>query len=76
MTVEDVSGNTVTTNVTPITLSIPAGATLACTANPPTTTAGVATFGGCNITGAAASYTITASNGVLPTVNSTAVVIT
>jgi hypothetical protein len=63
VTVEDAAGNAVTTNVAPMTLSIPAGATLACTTNPETPAEGAATWDGCNVTGPAATYTVTAGNG-------------
>jgi ribosomal protein L24E len=78
VTVEDASGNTVTANVTPITLSIttPAGAVLACTTNPVTPTVGVATYAACHITGTANTYTLTANNGVLPNQASGNVIIT
>jgi trimeric autotransporter adhesin len=70
VTVEDAFGNTVTTNATPIVLSIPAGATLACSTPGRfrTPVNGVASWSGCNITGGAATYTITADNGDLPLV--------
>ena len=66
VSVEDSGGNVVSTNntasVTLGTATQPAGGgTLACTANPKTAAAGVATFAGCKITGKAGSYTLSAS---------------
>ena len=65
--VQDAGGNTVTSNVVSITLSVtgaPGGVALACTG---TTThvvaAGVATFAGCALTGTAATYSLHATNG-------------
>ena len=52
VTVQDLGGNTVTTDTSSVTLTLttPAGATLTCTnANPLPAVAGVATFTGCNI---------------------------
>jgi hypothetical protein len=70
VTVEDAFGNTVTTNATPVVLRIPAGATLACAApgRVRVPVNGVASWSGCNITGGAATYTITGDNGDLPLV--------
>ncbi len=75
VTVEDASGNTVTTANT-ITLTLSAGGVLACTqaANTLIATNGVAAFTGCNITGPAAPYTLTAGNGTL-TVGATVTVV-
>jgi alpha-tubulin suppressor-like RCC1 family protein len=66
VTVQDQSGNPVTTDTSSVTLAIttPAGATLTCTANPKAALAGVATFAGCAIT-KAGSYTLTATDGSL-----------
>ncbi len=63
VTVEDQSGNTVTGATNSITLAIGTnpGGTLACTTNPKTAAAGIATFAGCKITGKAGTYTLTAS---------------
>ena len=58
-----------------VTLAIPAGATLACTANPKAAVAGVATFAGCNIS-AAGTYVLTATDGVLTSAASASVEIT
>ena len=75
VTVEDASGNTVTTANT-ITLTLSAGGVLACTqaGNTLVATNGVAAFTGCNITGPAAPYTLTAGNGTL-TVGATVTVV-
>ena len=76
MTVEDVSGNTVTTANT-ITLTLTTGAgVLACTqaANTHGGRSGVAAFSGCNITGPAGPYTLTAGNGTF-TVDATVTVV-
>src|SRR5207248_1130287 len=66
VTIEDAGGNTVAADTSAVTLAItnPAGATLACTANPKTAVAGVATFAGCNIN-LANTYTLTATDGSL-----------
>jgi len=68
VTVQDAGGNTVGVSNAPVTLTIttPAGATLACTTNPKSSVAGVATFASCSIdkTG---TYTLTASSGILTT---------
>ena len=68
VTVQDSAGNTVTsgTNSTAsITIAINSqpgsGATLACTANTKTATAGVDTFAACKITGTAGTYTLSAT---------------
>ena len=64
VTVEDASGNVVTTATSSITLAItsgPAGAALGCTTNPKAAVNGVATFAGCEIAGTAGSYTLGAS---------------
>jgi hypothetical protein len=77
VSVQDAAGNTVvgdTSSVT-LTLTTPAGATLACTANTKAAVAGVATFAGCNID-LAGTYTLTASDGALATAVSSNVVIT
>jgi hypothetical protein len=65
VTVKDAAGNTVTSGNT-ITLSVnEGGGIVTCTTNPLATTAGVATFAGCNVTGAAATYTLHATNGTV-----------
>ena len=65
VTVKDAGGNTVTTDDS-ITLSVnEAGATVNCTTNPVDTSAGIATFAGCNLTGIAATYTLHASDGTV-----------
>ena len=65
VSVEDSGGNVVTTATNPVTLGIASqpgsGATLACSANPQTPAGGVATFAGCQITGKAGTYTLSAS---------------
>ncbi|HEY5013806.1 MAG TPA: hypothetical protein VIK61_14030, partial [Acidimicrobiia bacterium] len=77
VTVQDLGGNTVTANTTAVTLTIttPAGAALACTANPKAAVAGVATFAGCKID-LIGTYTLTAADGSLTTAVSSSVTIT
>ena len=77
VTVQDAGGNTVSTNTAPVTLAIttPAGATLACTANPTNAVAGVATFTGCRIN-KAGTYTLTATASGFTSASSTSVTIT
>jgi trimeric autotransporter adhesin len=74
VSVEDSGGNVVTTNTSAVTLAIASqpgsGATLACTANPVTASAGVASFAGCKITGKAGSYTLKATDGSLTSATS------
>jgi len=74
VSVEDSGGNVVTTNASAVTLGIASqpgsGATLSCTANPVTASAGVASFAGCKITGKAGSYTLKASDGSLTSATS------
>ena len=70
VSVQDAYGNVVTGNTSSVTLAIasgPATGTFACTANPLAATAGVATFATCKIngTGAAGTYTLTATDGAL-----------
>ena len=77
VSIQDASGNTVTTSTAPVTLSIttPAGATLTCnSANPLAATSGIAAFAACRIdkTG---SYTLTAISGTLSSATSTNVTI-
>ncbi len=78
--IEDSGGNVLTGSSASITLSIAtqpgSGATLACTANPLATTAGVATFAGCNIVGKIGSYTLTAASSGLTSATSSALTIT
>jgi len=66
VTVQDAGGNTVTTSVASVTLSLTtaAGATLNCTTNPTNAVAGVDTFAGCSIN-LANTYTLTAVSGIL-----------
>ena len=74
VSVEDASGNVVTTNTSAVTLAIASqpgsGASLSCTANPVTASAGVASFAGCKITGKAGSYTLKATDGSLTSATS------
>ena len=76
VSVQDTFGNTVTTDISSVTLSIttPAGA-LACTTNPKAAVAGVATFAGCviNLPG---TYTLTAVDGSLTSAVSNSLTIT
>jgi hypothetical protein len=76
VTVEDASGNTVTTSTASITLSltVAGGATLTCTANPKSATAGVDTFAGCSIN-LGGTYTLTASGTGLTSAVSTSIAI-
>ena len=72
--IENSSSVVVTTASAPITLAIGstnAGGTLACTTNPVTATAGVATFAGCAITGTAGNYNLSATSTGLTTGTST-----
>jgi signal peptidase I len=66
LTVQDTGGNTITSSAAPVTLSIttPAGATLACSANPVAAVSGVATFASCKID-KAGTYTLTAASSGL-----------
>ena len=66
VTVQDAGGNTVTTSVASVTLSLTtaAGATLTCTPNPKNAAAGVDTYAGCSIN-LANTYTLTAVSGIL-----------
>src|ERR1019366_4823118 len=77
VTVQDASGNTVTTDTSSVTLALttPAGATLACTPNPNAAVAGVATFTGCQID-KVGTYTLTATDGSLTSATSSSVTIT
>jgi trimeric autotransporter adhesin len=66
VSVEDSGGNVVTGNASAVTLAIASqpgsGATLSCTKNSVTASAGVAAFAGCKIVGQAGSYTIKATD--------------
>ncbi len=72
--VEDSSGNVVTGSTSPVTLAVASqpgsGATLGCTANPATASAGVAAFAGCEITGRSGSYTLRATSSGLTSATS------
>ncbi|MDI3213055.1 hypothetical protein [Arthrobacter sp. AL12] len=74
--IQDAGGNTITTSTAAITLSIttPAGATLACTTNPLTTISGVAALSGCGIN-KPGTYTLTATSGSLAGAVSTSITI-
>jgi trimeric autotransporter adhesin len=81
VSVEDVFGNTVTTNGTGVTLAITggtgtSGAVLACTTNPVTAASGVAAFTNCSINKSGAGYTLTATDGTLTAATSSAITIT
>jgi hypothetical protein len=78
VTVQDASGNTVTTNNASISLTIttPAGAALACTANPTNAVTGIATFTGCSISLKTGTYTLTAASSGLTNAVSTSFTIT
>jgi Spherulation-specific family 4 len=80
VSVEDSGGNVVTGNSSAVSLAIASqpgtGATLSCTANPVTATAGIAAFAGCKITGMAGSYTLTATDGSLTAATSGTVSVT
>jgi hypothetical protein len=71
---EDSSGNVVTGSTAAVTLAIASqpggGATLRCTANPVTASAGVAGFTGCEITGRSGSYTLRATSSGLTSATS------
>jgi hypothetical protein len=77
VTVQDAGGNTVTTDTSTVTLALttPGGATLACTANPQTAVAGVATFAGCKVD-KAGTYTLTATDGSLTSATSSSFTVT
>ena len=77
VTIQDASGNTVTTSSASVTLAITpatgtAGAVLTCTANPKAAAAGIATFAGCKIDKAGTGYTLTATSAGLTSAISTA----
>ncbi len=67
VTVQDAGGNTVTTSGPSVTLAITpptGGAVLTCTANPRSTSSGIAIFSGCRVN-LAGTYTLTATSGTL-----------
>jgi len=72
--VEDAGGDVVTGDSGAVTLAIASqpgsGATLTCTANQVTASNGVAPFDGCEITGQAGTYTLTATDGGLTSATS------
>jgi hypothetical protein len=74
VSVEDSGGNVVTTNASAVKLAIASqpgsGATLSCTTNPVTASAGAASFAGCKITGKSGSYTLKATDGSLTSATS------
>src|SRR5208283_5221657 len=80
VTVEDASGNTVTSSAASITLAIAtqpgSGAALACTTNPLAASSGVASFAGCKITGKAGSYTLSATSAGLTSATTNSFTIT
>jgi hypothetical protein len=65
VTVQDSYGNTVTSSTAPVTLTT-SGGTLACTANPRSAVAGVATFAGCALTGTGIRTLTAAASGLTP----------
>ena len=70
--IADASGNVVTSDSsTPVTLALTSagGATLSCTGNPVTASAGLATFAGCKVD-KAGTYTLTATAGSLTSAQS------
>jgi hypothetical protein len=77
VTVQDAFGNTVTTSVASVTLTITtgtgtSGAVLTCTTNPQAAVAGVDTFAGCKINLAGTGYNLTATaSGLTPATSST-----
>lgn len=77
VTIEDGSGNTVTSSSASVTLTLttPAGATLSCPVNPRAGVAGVVAFSGCSIN-KAGSYTLTAAASGLTAAVSASVTIT
>ena len=80
VTVQDVLGNTVTSDSSTVTLAIgtnPAGGTLSCTGGlTKQASSGVATFTGCSIDNFGTGYTLTASDGVLASATTAAFNIT
>jgi len=77
VTIQDASGNTVTSSNASVTLTVtpPGGPTLTCNANPINAVAGVATFAGCSLD-AGGTYTLTASASGLTSAVSTSITIT
>ncbi len=79
VTVQDSNGNTVTTPAYSITLATgtnPSSGSLGCTANPVSTSSGVAIFAGCAIDRAGSGYTLLATSGSLHGATSAAFSIT
>ena len=75
VTVEDTSDNTVTT-ANSITLSLSVGGVLSCTGGlTMATTASIAAFTNCNITGPANPYTLTASQGTVANITTSVSVV-
>ncbi|MDQ1385514.1 MAG: trimeric autotransporter adhesin [Actinomycetota bacterium] len=78
VTIQDAGGNTVTGNNTDVTLTLttPAGASLGCTSNTVTASAGVATFAGCNVNLASVTpYTLHAADNTIATATSTGITV-
>ncbi|WP_457965943.1 hypothetical protein M1E17_05320 [Arthrobacter sp. D1-29] len=75
--IQDAGGNTMTDSTAAVTLTIttPAGATLACAANPVAAVSGVSAFVGCSIN-RPGTYTLTATSGSLTSSVSTSITIT
>ncbi|MBC7442147.1 MAG: hypothetical protein H7311_06455 [Ramlibacter sp.] len=75
VTVQDLSGNTITGSTATVALSLtaPGGATLACSSNSLAASSGIAGFSACKIDKAGA-YTLNASSGSLSSATSTATV--
>jgi hypothetical protein len=76
--IRDAGGNTVTTDLTGVTLTLAptaGGAALTCAANPQAPDAGVASFSLCSINNAG-TYTLTASAGAYTVAVSNSVVVT
>ena len=77
VTIEDLGGNTVTSNSSSVTLAITsgtgtAGASFSCTGGTSVAaSSGVATFSGCRIDKVGSGYTLTATDGALPSLAST-----
>ncbi|MCX5760114.1 MAG: hypothetical protein NTW72_01190, partial [Gemmatimonadetes bacterium] len=76
VTVQDASGNPVTSSGAPITLTLttPGGAALTCTSNPQAASSGVATFAGCAVD-KPGSYTLTAASTGLSQAESSTLVV-
>ncbi len=75
--VQDLGGNTVTTDTSSVTLAltVAGGATLTCTANPQAAIAGVAVFALCSVD-VAGTYTLTATDGSLALATSSSFTVT